>query len=114
MPGTVHGRIGHVRLAHSLAALGPPEGFSGVVYGGQHVARPAVKLFPLVVSELLPQLCGLTPKCLEPSQVSQEHLCCGEGISDLVAERRRRERTGGRDTYMYKCVCCFEKKVKSR
>ena len=91
MQGTVHGRIGHVLLAHPLAALGPPERFSGVVYSSQHMARPAIKLFSLVVSELLPQLCGLTPKCLEPSQVSQEYFCCGEGISDLRSVRVGRE-----------------------
>ena len=66
-----------------LAAVGSPEWFSGVVYGSQHMARPAVKLLSLVVFELLPEFCGLTPECLEPSQVSQENLRCGEGISDL-------------------------------
>lgn len=80
MQGTVHG----LDMYAWTCMLGPPERFSGVVYGSQHVARPTIKLLSLVVSELLPQLCSLTPKCLEPSQVSQEHLCCGEGISDLV------------------------------
>ena len=79
-----------------LAAVGSPEWFSGVVYGSQHMTRPAVKLLSLVVSELLPEFCGLTPECLEPSQVSQENLHCGEGISDLCE---------GGEGKMCVCVC---------
>ena len=73
-----------ILIIHSLTAVGSPEWFSGVVYGSQHMARPAIKLLSLVVFEFLLEFCGLTPERLEPSQVSQENLRCGEGISDLV------------------------------